>query len=162
MADKIVSMYDDAIDVTPRGCQCVACKIQTNPSLDGFESAKHGAAGLDYADRLEAVRLTQSITVDLEDPGDLIDRIIYQPAENALIRVAVDIGLFEVLNKSQLPLNAQRLAEKTNTELLLLERILRGLVALHAIEEVNAEDYGPTKISEAFATPKGVSGIRLL
>ena len=44
-------------------------------------SAKHGASGLDYAERLEAVRLAQSIVINLEDPGDMVDRFIFQVGE---------------------------------------------------------------------------------
>lgn len=72
------------------------------------------------------------------------------------------MGLFEVLNKSTSPPNAQILAKETNAEVTLLERILRGLVAMHTIEEVGMDGYSPTKISEAFATVKGASGARLL
>ena len=72
------------------------------------------------------------------------------------------MGLFQVLHRSKAPLNAQSLAEATDAEVTLLERILRGLVAMHAIEEVGAEDYRPTKISEAFAMAKGASGMRVL
>ncbi|KAL8826682.1 MAG: hypothetical protein Q9170_007312 [Blastenia crenularia] len=125
-------------------------------SLGGSEAIK-----LDAASRLEAIKLARSITVDLEHPGDLIDRIIYQPAENILIRIAVELGLFDALNKSTTPPNAQTLAKAVNAEVTLLERILRGLVAMHAVDEVSEDGYGPTKISEAFTTVKGISGARL-
>ncbi|KAL8952535.1 MAG: hypothetical protein Q9222_001565 [Ikaeria aurantiellina] len=124
-------------------------------------AAGHEAAQMDAATRSEAVRLTQNIMVELEDPGDLIDRLCYQPAENILIRVAVDIGLFEALNKSSAPPTAEMLAGETNTEITLLERILRGLVAMNAIEEVGEDGYGPTKVSKAFTTDKGTSMARV-
>ncbi|KAL9010768.1 MAG: hypothetical protein Q9173_004327 [Seirophora scorigena] len=99
--------------------------------------AHDGADKLDPARRREAAALAQMIMVDIEDPGNLIDRIIYQrkPAENALISIAVDTGLFQVLTESKSPLTAEDLANKINVDVTLLERILRGLAAMHAVEE---------------------------
>ncbi|KAI4090062.1 MAG: hypothetical protein LQ348_005272 [Seirophora lacunosa] len=122
--------------------------------------AHDGADKLDPARRSEAAALAQMIMVDIEDPGNLIDRIIYQPAENALIRVAVDTGLFQVLTESNLPLTAEDLAKKINVEVTLLERILRGLAAMRAVEETGLDGYSPTKISKAFTTAKGASMAR--
>lgn len=84
-----------------------------------------------------------------------------KPAENALIRVAVDSGLFNILNESSSPLTAETLASETNVEETLLDRILRGLAAMHAVEENGDDGYSPTKISKAFITVKGTSMARL-
>lgn len=51
--------------------------------LAQLQSIKAHLAGsdvveLDTVSRLEAVKIARSISIDLEDPGDLIDRIIYQ------------------------------------------------------------------------------------
>ncbi|KAL8931637.1 MAG: hypothetical protein Q9216_007133 [Gyalolechia sp. 2 TL-2023] len=121
---------------------------------------RDGTAELDPQSRREAAALAHTIRLEVEDPGDLIDRIIYQPAENALIRVAVDTGLFEVLNESSSPFTAETLAKRTNVEETLLERILRGLAAMHAVEETGDDGYSPTKISKAFTTAKGTSMAR--
>lgn len=85
-----------------------------------------------------------------------------KPAENALIRVAVDTGLFQVLTESNSPLTAGDLASKINVEVTLLERILRGLAAMHAVEETGLDGYSSTKISKAFTTAKGASMARHL
>ncbi|KAL8988647.1 MAG: hypothetical protein Q9177_002309 [Variospora cf. flavescens] len=121
--------------------------------------AQDGAVELDSATRKEGAALARSIMVDLEHPGDLIDRIIHQqqPAENALIRVAVDTGLFLALTESSSPLTAEALASKINVEVTLLERILRGLAAMHAVKETGLDEYSPTKVSKAFTSAKGAS-----
>ncbi|KAL8973911.1 MAG: hypothetical protein Q9197_001845 [Variospora fuerteventurae] len=123
--------------------------------------AQDGAVELDSATHKEAAALARKIMVDLEDPGDLIDRIIYQPAENALIRVAVDTGLFLALTESSSPLTAEDLASKINVEVTLLERILRGLTAMHAVKETGLDEYSPTKVSRAFTSAKGASMARV-
>ncbi|KAL8662724.1 MAG: hypothetical protein Q9168_008215 [Polycauliona sp. 1 TL-2023] len=122
--------------------------------------AEDGAAHLNASDRREAATLAHSIMLEIEDPGNLVDRIIYQPIENALIRVAVDTGLFDLLNDSSSPLTAQDLSSKLDVEEILLERILRGLAAMHAVDEIGVDGYGPTKITTAFTTVKGTSMAR--
>ncbi|KAI4167474.1 MAG: hypothetical protein LQ343_007187 [Gyalolechia ehrenbergii] len=123
--------------------------------------ARDGVVKLDPESRREAAELAHKIGLDIENPGKLIDRILYQPAENALIRVAVDSGLFNILNESSSPLTAETLASETNVEETLLDRILRGLAAMHAVEENGDDGYSPTKISKAFITVKGTSMARL-
>ena len=59
-------------------------------------------------------------------------------------------------------MNAETLAKRTNTDVALLERVLRGLAAMYAVEEIGVSGYGPTNISRAFATAKGVSMARVL
>ncbi|KAL8996395.1 MAG: hypothetical protein Q9169_004086 [Polycauliona sp. 2 TL-2023] len=119
--------------------------------------AKNGTAELDASTRGEAAALAHGIMLDIEDPNILIERIIYQPVENALLRIAVEIGLFEIMSQSNGPLTAEDLATKTKVELVLLERLLRGLAAMQAVEEIGDDGYGMTKISAAFTTAKGIS-----
>ncbi|KAL8992755.1 MAG: hypothetical protein Q9169_006862 [Polycauliona sp. 2 TL-2023] len=112
-----------------------------------------GAANLDLSVRKEAAALAQSIMLDIEDPGNLIDRIILQPVENALIRVAVDTGLFELLNKGNPTFTAKELADKVNVEETLLERLLRGLAAMHAVDEVGT-DHGDMLHPSLYTIPQ--------
>ncbi|KAI4180203.1 MAG: hypothetical protein L6R41_007395 [Letrouitia leprolyta] len=136
---------------------------------DQLARSDKAAANLDADGRREAASLAHAIMFEVEDPGNLVDRIIYQahtnthtprkkqPAENALVLVAVETGIFKFLNESPEPLNAETLAKNTNVEVTLLERILRGLAAMDAVEEIGEDGYAPTNLSRAFTTVKGDS-----
>ncbi|KAL9596224.1 MAG: hypothetical protein Q9219_005935 [cf. Caloplaca sp. 3 TL-2023] len=97
-------------------------------------------ADLDNASRLEATKLARTILLDLENPSDLVHRLLLQPAENVWLRIAVDTGLLEALNEAQLPQTAQDLAKATDVDLILLERVLRGLVVMRAVEEIDEDN----------------------
>ena len=77
--------------------------------------------------------------------------------ENALIRIAIHLNIFGILSESERPLSASEIAEMTRVDVVLLERVLRGLAAMEAVAQVNIDSYAATKISKAFTTPKGVS-----
>ncbi len=78
------------------------------------------------------------------------------------IRLAVDLGIFEALAKSQAPQSIRQLAESTGADATLLGRILRCLASIDAVAEAGPEAYTATKISRAFTTPKGISGAGFL
>jgi hypothetical protein len=79
-----------------------------------------------------------------------------------LIKIAVDLGIFEKLVKKASPLSLQKRSESTGSEYALLGRIMRALAAIHAVEETEVGRYEASKLSRAFASPKGIAGSRLL
>lgn len=78
------------------------------------------------------------------------------------IRLAVDLGIFEVLVNGKAPKSIQQLAGETSADATLLGRILRSLASIDAVAEAGQEMYTATKISRAFTTPKGISGAGFL
>lgn len=54
------------------------------------------------------------------------------------------------------------LVEATGGEEALIERIMRGLASIQAVEVNEEGQYESTKITQAFASPKGDAGARLL
>ncbi|KAM0794283.1 O-methyltransferase [Usnea florida] len=110
-------------------------------------------------DARELRRNLNKLSVALESPGDIVDRIVFhQPVDLVAIRLAVDLGLFKALGDSQEPKSIQQLADATGADATLLGRILRCLASIDAIAEAGHEMYTATKISRAFTTPKGISG----
>ncbi|CAD6586248.1 MAG: hypothetical protein ASARMPRED_002481 [Alectoria sarmentosa] len=99
------------------------------------------------------------LSVSLESPGDIVDRIVYSPIDLVALRIAVELGVFKVLADGQAPKSIQQLAEKTGADVTLLGRILRYLASIDAVAEAGPEIYLATKISRAFTTAKGISGV---
>ena len=85
-----------------------------------------------------------------------------QPLDLVAIRLAVDLGLFNLLATSHEPMCIQRLAEETQADATLLGRILRCLASIDAVAEAGPEIYTATKISRAFDTTKGTSAAGIL
>ena len=80
----------------------------------------------------------------------------------ALIRVAIDLGVFDLLVKKKAPMSAQELAQATNADHAMLQRILRSLAAVHILNEEDVELYTPSKVAETFAAEKGVANLKAL
>ena len=82
----------------------------------------------------------------------------FQTQENAILRLGLDLGIYERLVQCQDTLNSNDIAKETGADPVLVERILRNLAALDHVEEVGHDTYRANKITKAFTTPKGVSG----
>lgn len=82
--------------------------------------------------------------------------------DHVLLKIGSDLGIFKAIVESGSPLSLSYLAKVSGAEPVFLARIMRGLTATHAVAEEGAEVYGPTKITLAFASPKGIAGIELL
>ena len=81
--------------------------------------------------------------------------------DNALLRLALDLNLFEILVESQdAPVDTATLAKEIGVDSTLLERILRALNAMGAVEQVGTDTFKPNKFSKAFTTQKGVCGAK--
>ena len=82
--------------------------------------------------------------------------------DNVLLRLALDLNLFEILTKTQgASIHTATLAKETNVDPTLLQRILRALNAMGAVEQVGTDLFKPTKFSKAFTTQKGVFGAKM-
>ena len=85
-----------------------------------------------------------------------------KPLDSVLVKIAVDLKLFEALAVDEKPKTLSELTQTTKADPELLGRVMRGLASIDAVEEIDVEVYGLTKISRAFLTQKGVSGTNLL
>ncbi|KAI9791597.1 MAG: hypothetical protein M1816_003683 [Peltula sp. TS41687] len=111
----------------------------------------------DDALRKKLLRETWKLLYDLETPGDSMRRIIYLPLQLVVVRTAVDLNLFERLDKVSEPLSVDTLAKQTNADPLLLGRLLRYLASVGIIKEASEDHYAANKVSHIF-TEQGVRG----
>lgn len=103
--------------------------------------------------RKELLAALRKLTLKLEDPNESIARIIFQPHENAVIRVAIDLNLFVLVGKEEKGLTAKDLARLTGAEKSLIVRIMRLLTSMGIFLEKGEQHYAATPISNAWTAP---------
>lgn len=107
----------------------------------------------DDALRRKLVQASRKLSQELETPAETWQRIAYLPLQIVVARIAVDLDLFGLLTKASTPSSVAALAEQTNSEPLLLGRILRYLAATDMIEETSEDHFGAVSTTRLFATP---------
>ncbi|CAF9940602.1 MAG: hypothetical protein ALECFALPRED_008770 [Alectoria fallacina] len=123
------------------------------------EIASKGAS-LDEPDhiyaRRELLAAARSLCYKLETPVESLLRICWAEAQtHPAIRTGVEMNLFEKLADDGGAVNSNgQLASMTNSDTVLLSRILKHLAAARVIQEVDADTYAPTALSNALIEPK--------
>lgn len=112
--------------------------------------------------RQKLLVVTQQATAMLETPPETIWKLLFQPHLNASIRTAIEMGLFDALNKSESAKTATELAGITGGDKLLIVRILRPLAAMHMVIETGYETYVAGPVSKAFAIPALLGGFKFM
>ena len=78
------------------------------------------------------------------------------------MRIGQDMGIFTLLSDNNAaPLTIQEIGSMTKVDLKLLERVLRYLVGLDAVQEIGSEGYCISKFGKALASEKATSGLRI-
>ena len=78
--------------------------------------------------------------------------------ENAVLRVGLELGIYDLLVQRESAVESLDVAKATGADAVLTERILRNLAALGHVDETGDRGYAANKITKAFTTPKGISG----
>ena len=103
--------------------------------------------------RKTALNLSRKLTAALYDPADLATETLYTPFILAAARIAVDLHLFELLVNHGREISTEELAQKTDAENLLLNRLLRTLSSVGFVEEIEPDQWLATPTTIAMATP---------
>lgn len=89
---------------------------------------------------------TQVLSRASTNPGLTMARFVFQPQANAVVRVAIGMGLFEAI-----PMNGtahiNEIAQKCNSEPDFVQRIARAVSSQNMLKEVGEETYGHNEIS---------------
>ncbi|KAJ5266971.1 hypothetical protein N7478_009779 [Penicillium angulare] len=92
----------------------------------------------------QALQLARS----LERPRDAILKLAYSPAIVMAVKVALDMKVFPILAEATSPVPLAKLAAAKPADPLLVERILRVLVANSVVDEPAPCEYLPTALSK--------------
>ncbi|MCJ1292578.1 hypothetical protein MMC34_004129 [Xylographa carneopallida] len=111
--------------------------------------------------RSELLQAAKKLVADLESPGDICERVVYQYVEIASIKVAIDLGIFQILEAAHGRKSVAELAEKTKVDPVLMGRIMRSLASLLAVDNAGPELYTSNKVSRTFTIPKFAAGVKM-
>ncbi|KIW28518.1 uncharacterized protein PV07_08177 [Cladophialophora immunda] len=116
----------------------------------------HDAASL--APKAALVSLSKKIMHSLMDPGMMVQAHSLQMAELVSVRTLLDLKVFEKMPAEEgKTISAKELSEKSGVQDVLLERLLRPLVASGFVTQ-SPEDgtFGSTKFSQAYTSFPGM------
>ncbi|KAJ8610952.1 hypothetical protein MRB53_038256 [Persea americana] len=104
--------------------------------------------------RKALVRTVRRLYLFLETPIETTLRLNWADRASACcIQAGVKLHLFEKLSQT-VPKSSRQLADEVRADAVLLSRILKHLVAMDYLNEVEADQYTSTKFTEALADPK--------
>ena len=76
-----------------------------------------------------------------------------------VLRIANSLKIFHMLVKGNVPVTGKQLAQDTGADHVLLLRLLRYLVAIHAIGEVGVDSYIANNVTRNLTVPRLEAGI---
>ncbi|PKK49473.1 hypothetical protein CI102_4957 [Trichoderma harzianum] len=94
-----------------------------------------------------------------EDPFDTIYRVNNSPMILTFSHIACELGIFNSLANSMVPVTTTTLAQSSKADPLLLSRILRFLASHDLIMEADENSYAATTITRTLARPGFKAGI---
>ncbi|KAJ5578047.1 Plant methyltransferase dimerization [Penicillium hispanicum] len=129
---------------------------QTKASVDNFQLTGDDASRVQAQDRvLQIARI-------LERPRDAILKLAYSPVILMAVKVALGMRVFPTLAEATSPVPLAELAAAKPGDPLLVERILRALVANAIVEEPFPNEYLPTPFSKELTNRPSIGVIESL
>ncbi|KAI4239065.1 MAG: hypothetical protein LQ349_000642 [Xanthoria aureola] len=97
----------------------------------------------------------------VETPLETIYRIGHQTWQNACVRIALELGIFDTLvAKGVDSVGVQELASPHGADFVLLVRIMRVVVALGLCDEAGVNEYKANSKTKIMTTPQGISSFK--
>lgn len=128
--------------------------------LDDLKSEAYaGDAIKDEKKRLLMLSKARKLVLALEDPQESIAVVAFSANIYMVVRLAVELGLPELLVKNGKS-SVEELASEKKADPALVLRILRTLAAMDFVDQVDDEMYAPNRITEYLAVPRIGAGIR--
>ncbi|KAL8832258.1 MAG: hypothetical protein Q9170_004946 [Blastenia crenularia] len=113
------------------------------------------------ADRAQLIANISRLQLAVESPLETIYRIGHQSWQNACVRIALDLGIFDTLvGKDGLPLDIQVLASTCDSDPVFLGRIMRVIVALGLCAELGIEEYQANAKTKMMTTSQGITSFK--
>ncbi|KAJ6021715.1 S-adenosyl-L-methionine-dependent methyltransferase [Penicillium herquei] len=116
-------------------------------SVEKFEATNSEQA------RVYALEKSLKLTRALEHPKDVVFKLFLSPTQAMAVKIAHDLGIFPILTDTATT-SCKQLADQSGAHLLLVERIMRVLVAMDFAQEQGPGMYSPTSLSEEMTDKK--------
>ncbi|KAL4882686.1 S-adenosyl-L-methionine-dependent methyltransferase [Aspergillus karnatakaensis] len=111
----------------------------------------------------DLLALIDQLRLAVETPTETALRLIYQPPQNAALRTAIDLGIFELLvSQGARGLSASELSTYTGAEKSLIVRLMRVATALGFCANPSHEVYEANSRTAILTQPIGRDGIRCI
>ncbi|KAH8432484.1 uncharacterized protein LDX57_010121 [Aspergillus melleus] len=112
----------------------------------------------DQAGRRSIQRALRRILLEIQDPKDIFYQLLNSHVELTVVRLSMDLKLFEALINSESPRTITSLAEQLKAGPDLLGRVLRYLAAQDLIQETGVEEFTGNATTK-FLADKGTDAV---
>ncbi|KAI2710175.1 hypothetical protein CBS147332_5876 [Penicillium roqueforti] len=128
--------------------------------LDGIANSRAAFEKNEAGSRESLIDQSRALITALEIPSEFIQRTFWaEPAQSAIIRLAVDVKLFQCLKDAgDTGLTPSAFSQKTQIDNILLQRLTRHLVAMNLVKFHDGVFYA-TKLSNSLAAENYQSSI---
>ncbi|KIN01712.1 hypothetical protein OIDMADRAFT_40966 [Oidiodendron maius Zn] len=124
-----------------------------NASSPSCDPAAHG----------QLLQAINRLTLAVETPTETNMRILYQPVQNACIRMAIGMGLpHAVVARDGVSVTAAELGEELKADPVLIARVMRVLTAAGLCKEDGPNQYSATPVTRSLAGPAFTGGSRYI
>ncbi|KAI0543632.1 S-adenosyl-L-methionine-dependent methyltransferase [Xylaria curta] len=123
-----------------------------------IDQIKAIAAKADRQGQQHLMSVLHQLAYSMEDPDDTLNRCSRMPLESATIMIGHDLGLFKYLT-SQDGVSIQDIADKTGAEVGLLNRVVRYLAAIGAVDESSLGQITANKVTQNLSTDAVAAGM---
>ncbi|RAK77278.1 S-adenosyl-L-methionine-dependent methyltransferase [Aspergillus fijiensis CBS 313.89] len=132
----------DRIAVNPMAPEKVASLAQKIELLSkAFASGQADA-------RLQLMETADALLAAVETPRETIFRYCWRNTTGfAVIETAIDLGIFRYLSNNDRPMSVAELTTATGADIVLLQRIMKQLNAIHAVTETDKDEYTSNNFS---------------
>lgn len=103
------------------------------------------------ASRLQMEDTLRGLAENLETPHDTMLRMFNSALEISVVKSAFDLNIFKRLSESATPLSVDELSAPTNSDPLLIGRLLRYLASIRMIVETGKDLFTANNASRAFS-----------
>jgi hypothetical protein len=127
-------------------------------------AAAHVSSGSsDPAAHGRLLQALHQMTLAVETPTETLMRVLYQPIQNASLRLAVEMGLPQaIVARDGASVTAVELAAEVQADVLLIARVMRVLTAAGLCSEDGPNQYSATAVTRSWAVPAFTGGTRYL
>ncbi|KAL8699111.1 MAG: hypothetical protein Q9224_001554 [Gallowayella concinna] len=107
--------------------------------------------------------LVKQLGFALESPFETLNRLVVLPFQHAVVRVAINLALFEYMVEAGLDgKTEEEIKAKTGVDELLLPRLLRTLTAIGLLSQLDEQRWAATRLTHVCTIPTVKSGYRFM
>ncbi|RAL13253.1 S-adenosyl-L-methionine-dependent methyltransferase [Aspergillus homomorphus CBS 101889] len=114
---------------------------------------------IDDSNRKQILESIEKLRRKVETPADFTIRSVFGSHQAMVLRLAVDLGLFDAITREGGTATTAQLAKTTGGDETLVSRITRFLAAMNIFDELGPSTYKATRLSTAFTSQSPLSAV---